>query len=577
MSLLRIIDNPINDIALVTVLRSMIGGFSDNELIKIRIENRNKTFYEAMCEYADIEEAEETLKNKIKDFLNKISKLRHEKEYLPLDEFIWRIYLDTGYYNFVSLMPNGILRASNLKLLFEKAKQYESTSFRGLYNFINFIDKIRLSSKDMSGAKLIGENEDVIRIMSIHKSKGLEFPIVFLCGTGKRFNIQDLNTNAILLDSDIGLGPKYINYEKGITYSTLAREAIKYKIKNESISEEMRILYVALTRAKEKLIITGIDIDYNKSISKKEELLNIYKSEKNEKKINKNIIQNYLTYLDWIELVYLNSREKLNENICLNVYKKEEVLKQLAKEEKEKEINIEEKLSEIEHEHEAEIKEKLEWKYGYKSSNSIQTKSSVSKIKNMKMDLNEEEHIYEYNTPEFLKEQKGLTGAEKGTLMHLCLQNLDEKLNYDIEKIEELMDSLKKRHVISEKQREAVNIEKIYQFTKTNIWEEMQNAKEVQKERPFYINIQAKEIYGEDIDDEILVQGIIDLYYITEKDELILVDYKTDRVKNKEELIQKYEMQLKIYKDALEKSLNREVNKIYIYSTYLSKEIQINL
>lgn len=227
MSLLKIIDNPINDIALVTVLRSMIGGFTDNELIQIRIENKNKTFYEAMCEYGkDIEKITNEsvaaisdrhsdniaydidLKTKIQDFLNKIQALRSEKEYMPLDEFIWKIYIDTGYYNYVSLMPNGTLRVANLKILFEKAKEYEKTSFKGLYNFISFIDKLRLSNKDMSGAKLIGENDDVIRIMSIHKSKGLEFPVVFLSGTGKRFNVQDLNTNPILMHQDIGIRTK---------------------------------------------------------------------------------------------------------------------------------------------------------------------------------------------------------------------------------------------------------------------------------------------------------------------------------------------------------------------------------
>ena len=205
MSLLKIIDNPINDIALVTVLRSMIGGFNDNELIEIRIKNTTKSFYESMCDYINKESGDKKLKNKIQTFFNKIENFRKNQEYMPLNEFIWKIYLDTGYYSYVSLMPNGVLRASNLKMLFEKAIQYEKTSFKGLYNFISFIDKLKLSSGDMSGAKIIGENEDVIRIMSIHKSKGLEFPVVFLCGTSKKFNMQDINNNAILLHQDLGL------------------------------------------------------------------------------------------------------------------------------------------------------------------------------------------------------------------------------------------------------------------------------------------------------------------------------------------------------------------------------------
>lgn len=183
----------------------MIGGFTDNELIEIRIKNDKQSYYTSMLNYKEKEDANKELKKKIEDFINKIEKLKKEQEYMPLNEFIWKIYTDTGYYNYASLMPNGVLRAQNLKLLFEKAKQYEKTSFKGLYNFISFIDKLNRSSNDMSGAKLIGENEDVIRIMSIHKSKGLEFPVVFLCGTSKKFNQRDINQSPILMHQDLGL------------------------------------------------------------------------------------------------------------------------------------------------------------------------------------------------------------------------------------------------------------------------------------------------------------------------------------------------------------------------------------
>ena len=573
MSMLKIIDNPINDIALITVLRSTIGNFSDNELIQIRIEDKKDTFYEAMCKYKELESADEKLKNKINKFLEEIEEFRSCKEYMPLDEFIWKIYIDTGYYNYVSLMPNGLLRIANLKMLFEKAKQYEKTSFKGLYNFISFIDKLKLSNKDMSGAKLIGENEDVIRIMSIHKSKGLEFPVVFLCGTGKNFNVQDLNNNAILLHQDIGIGPKYVNYMEGITYNTLAREAIKYKSKIEMLSEEMRILYVALTRAKEKLIITGIEKDYRKSIEKKEELLDTYKIIEENSKINKNIVQKYLSYLDWIELIYLNSAKRLENMLILKTYKKKELLKSLKDKPKE-EIDFKEKIDKLDVKIEKELKEKLEWEYSKNKANNIITKSSVTQIKNMKLDLDENK-THEYKTPEFLKEEKELTPSEKGTLMHLILQKLDENVDYDIEKIEELIVKLQNKNIITQKEKEAVNKNDVYKFTNSNIWKEMKNAKEIQKERPFYINIPASEIYDEDIEEEILVQGIIDLYYITKDNRLVLVDYKTDRVNEEKELIDKYKIQLSIYKRALEKALNRKVDNIYLYSVYLGKEVEI--
>lgn len=404
MSVLKIIDNPINDIALVTVLRSMIGGFNDNELIEIRALNTNKSFYEAMCDYINRENGDNLLQNKVKTFLDKLDTFRQEQEYLPLNEFIWKLYLDTGYYSYVSLMPNGILRASNLKILFEKAKQYEKTSFKGLYNFISFIDKLKLSSGDMSGAKLIGENENVVRIMSIHKSKGLEFPVVFLSGTSKKFNMQDLNNNAILLHQDLGLGPKYINYDEGEVYNTVAKEAIKIKARKEAISEEMRVLYVALTRAKEKLIITGMEKDYKKSIIKKEELLNTYKEVDNNHNINKNITQKYKSYLDWIELVYLKRKSELKDILELKEYKKQDILKDLLKQEVVEEVDLQDRLEKVDNNHLQVIKKLLEWEYKYNISNNILTKTSVTRIKNMKMNLEEVSH--EYRVPEFLKENK---------------------------------------------------------------------------------------------------------------------------------------------------------------------------
>ena len=188
-------------------------------------------------------------------------------------------------------MPNGNLRQANLKMLFERAKKYETASFKGLYNFINFIEKLKINSGDLSSAKIIGENDDVIRIMSIHKSKGLEFPIVFLVNANKQFNEQDIRKNPVLLHQDLGIGAKYINYNAQVQYDTLTREAIKNVIRNENISEEMRILYVALTRAKEKLIITGISKDYSKQLEDIEQQKNIY-SRKNGK-INPILVKKY--------------------------------------------------------------------------------------------------------------------------------------------------------------------------------------------------------------------------------------------------------------------------------------------
>ena len=297
IALLKIIDNPIQDIPLVTILRSCIGGFSDNDLIEIRLTDKKCSFYEAMLKSRT--RVNDKIKQKISKLLDRLDKWRKDVEHLSLEEFIWQIYIDTGYYHYVSLMPNGALRQANLKILFEKAREFESTNFNGLFQFINFIDKLRNSGGDLSSAKLIGENENVVRIMSIHKSKGLEFPIVFLCNMGKKFNMKDLNDN-IILHQDLGLGPKYIDMENRMEYNTLAKEAIKIKAKKEIISEEERVLYVALTRAKEKLIITATSKDVKKELKDKEDILKTYNNE-----VKSNIVERYKSYLDWIELIYI--------------------------------------------------------------------------------------------------------------------------------------------------------------------------------------------------------------------------------------------------------------------------------
>ena len=574
MSCLKIIDNPMQDIPLVTVMRSMIGGFTDNDLIEIRLADKYENFYESIVK-ARIQVNEE-LRNKIDSFLELINNWREASEFLALDELIWKIYMDTGYYNYVGLMQNGKLRQANLKMLFERAKQYESASFKGVFNFINFIDKLKLRNNDLGAAKIIGENENVIRIMSIHKSKGLEFPVVFLSSTGKNFNLKDLREK-ILIHQEIGFGPNYENSELKIEYPTLAKEAIKMVSKRESISEEMRVLYVALTRAKEKLIITGIEKDLQKSIESKEKELQIYENEDNSK-INSKILENYKSYLDWIELVYLKNKIRNSDIFEFNVISKAEILNQTVESEAERKDVLKDIANKkVSKENMEKIKNILEWEYKYKDSTEMPSELSVSKIKELSKDKTEEKIGITLKKPNFLIEKTELTPAEKGTIMHLCLQKLNYKEDYNLEKLKNMVNNLVKQEIILPKEAESVNYNKILAFLSSNIWKEMQTAKVVEQEKAFYLNLKANEIYQNNAEDEILVQGIIDLYYITNNDELVLVDYKTDYVEknNEQSLEDKYNIQLEIYKKALEESLNRKVDKVYIYSTWLNKEIEI--
>ena len=580
MSLLKIIDNPIQDIPLVTVLRSHIGNFTDDELVEIRLADKYDNFYQAM-QKSKIN-VNKQLREKIDHFFTNLEMWRKDKEYLALDEFIWKLYTDTKYYTYVGLMPNGDVRQANLKMLFERAKQYETASFKGLYNFINFIEKLHLGSGDLGAAKLIGENDNVVRIMSIHKSKGLEFPVVFLSATGKQFNLMDLNQN-ILLHQELGIGVKYIDYERQVQYDTLTKEAIRNKILTETLSEEMRILYVALTRAKEKLYITGLKKDYNKEIENMQNQVNRYP--KTDNKINYILLKKYKKYLDWILLVYLYEKEKTNNLLTVNVLYKKEILKAMVRIEDDK-IDIREILEQakIENETMQQLDKILEYQYRYSISTKIPTMTSVTKIKQMKEkkdnnNENSEEETKTFHKPNFLRtdEKETLTNAQKGTLVHLCMQRLDENIEYDLDKIKACIAQLVQRKIITEVEERNINPYKILEFTKSNIWKQLKQAKKVYRERPFFIHIPAKEIYNEDIEDKLLVQGIIDLYYINQQDEIILVDYKTDYVEKgkEEELIEKYKEQLNMYKRALEETLKQKVSKVYIYSVYLGKEIEI--
>lgn len=382
---------------------------------------------------------------------------------------------------------------------------------------------------------------------------------MFLSGAGKQFNMQDLNEQ-ILLDQDMGFGPKYINFERKIEYNTIAKEAIKIKSKTELLSEEMRLLYVALTRAKEKTIITGVEKDLKKTLENKQKELDMYADTQ---KIPLNLVKKSKTYLDWLEYVYLFNKEKniieFNKIVLENEKTKEE-----NDNKKEKEIDV---IKDISEEQKEEVNKKLTWKYKYIESTKIEGKTSVSAIAK-----DSEKNIQIVEKPKFMQNIETLNKAEIGTLMHLILQKLDFRENYNEKTLNDLIQKLIYLNIITEKQSQYIDKKRILEFTKTELFKEIQNAKEIYKEQPFHMSI-----IDENTKERILIQGIIDLYYINQNNEIVLVDYKTDYVEknNEQELIEKYRHQLKIYKKAIEEALNKNVEKVYIYSVYLNKEILV--
>ncbi len=583
LSLLNVIDNPLQDIQLITAMRSPIGGFNDNDLVDIRLFDRENNFYYALqkayvelnpadINHKDLDLIEVRLFEKIRDFLNLIDDLRKKEKVMPLDELIWYIYVKTGYYHYVRMMPNGKIRQANLRKLFEKAKEYESISFKGLFNFITFIERVASKPKNTIGAaKIIGENEDVVRIMSIHKSKGLEFPVVFLCGVGKQFNLTDLS-NKVILNQDLGLGVDFIN--EYTRYPTLAKEAINIKARNEMVSEEMRLLYVALTRAKEKLLIIGSDKKAEEKYNKKgEEIKKFFGFNKHEK-LSSKIVSKYARYIDWIELVN-QATDKLN--LKINFVSREDIERPASDEDINK-IDLRKLEVNLDKAKYQQIDELLKWEYKDKVRIDLQSKTSVTALKNSNLkfedsevvlldSLNDEQESFNENTFQTFDELKidkeeELTSAHKGTLIHKALEKIeDEDIERLIEKLK--LKEFEKEYLIKDKKI-------IENYIESDLFKALKEAKEIHKETPFYMNIDY-----EGTGEKILIQGVIDLYYIDKDGDLILVDYKTDHNVDEKVLKERYSNQLNMYKIAIEKSTHRKVAQKVIYSTYLNKLVEI--
>ncbi len=603
MSLLKIIDNPMQDVPMISVLRSPLVGFTAEELGDIRLLNKEKYFYEIISDVSeDAYEVNEELKYKCKMFINNLKKWRKKSIYTPIDEFIWYLYMDTAYYGYVGAMPNGKLRQANLKILFQRAKQFEQTSFKGLFNFINFINKLRNSSGDMGSAKVLGENEDVVRIMSIHKSKGLEFPVVFTSGFGKQFNLMDLN-KSILYHDDLGLGPDYVDLERRNSYSTLAKEAIKKKILFETLSEEMRILYVAFTRAKEKLIITGATRDLEKSISRWMSAASI-----DDEIVPPSEVLKGKSYLDWIGMAICKHRDGENlrnyigstNSLIVNdfstwkikMWSKNDLT--VEKDEVAVDENSEDEL--FIHSHvnyiDKEIRRRLDYEYKYSLASGLPSNVSVSDLKRSLYE-NEDDDVLTVNIfkdkevikPKFLQEKKGLSASERGTAVHFIMQKLNLEKVHTRDEIKEQINEMKNNNLLSEDEVKAVDKINFLGFFRSNLGKRMLTAynenRLVKRELPFYTEISSlnidstlpEKLYGKE---NVRLQGIIDCIF-EEEDGIVLLDYKTDYVVEgmEEEIIEKYRVQLKYYKDAVEKITGKKVKESYLYLFGLGKEVII--
>lgn len=580
MALLKIIDNPLQDIPLLASLRSPVFSFSEEDLVEVRKVSDKEFLFNNMRSGEDFSV---DLKDKVTAFLSRLENYRRISKYMKLDEFIWYLYTDTSYLDYVGAMPDGIERQANLRILFQRAKQFEDTTLKGLFNFIRFIDKLKRTTGDIGAAKILGENENLVRIMSIHKSKGLEFPVVFLVNASKRFNRMDLN-KPIILHENLGFGPNFIDLDRGLTNTTLIKEVIKKKINLESVSEEMRVLYVALTRAKEKLIITGQVKDMEKSLKKWTEL-----SSGDHLKVIESKVLKSNGYLDWIMSVLLKHRDfsesrtdgriyNLGEDVAvrLKIRSKSGILEDLNQEERKASGLF--TLDTIKDDESAfEVNQRLSFKYAFDDETRRSSKISVTELKRL-ANHRETEDITETllkeegtMRPDFLMKRVGLTAAEKGTAFHKVMQYLDFS-RVTLDEIIADIQSMVDRELISNEEAVSVNPMSIKSLLESLLGQRMRWAEahgKLKREVKFLMNMDQSEV---------MVIGVIDCYF-EEEDKLVLLDYKTDYVVGEDYtdvLVGRYREQLRYYRDALESITGCETGETYIYSVQNAREIRIS-
>ncbi len=649
LSMLRLLDNPRQDIPMAAVLRSPMAGLTDEELAVLRLEDGSVPFHEAVLELAEglyeedgqkeISDSEEdqkqgrnadgktenhieiTAHRKLLKFYKKYKQLRQLVPDTPIHELIEIILRETGYGHYVAAMPAGNRRTANLNMLLEKAAAYEKTSYKGLFHFVRYIDELQKYDVDFGEADMVGENEDVVRIMSIHKSKGLEFPIVIVSGMGKNFNKQDTRSKMVL-HPELGIGLDYMDGKKRIKSPTIAKKAIAKQIDLENLGEELRVLYVALTRAKEKLILTG-------TLKDAPEKLEFFRQQANLSKAADRPLS-YLTregasgYLDWILPAVLSYGDKYPVRI---VEAAELVLDEVENQLEQNE-DLTERIGEIkaaDPQLVGQLKQRFSQRYPYQVDVLRKNKYSVSELKHRAMrerfEAEQEETVPAFleepvtpTIPLFIQREESVEqetpnrGALRGTAVHRVMECYD----FASEKsAHEQMEAMEKEEKITADMRALVKEQIVADFVSSETGRRMALAQcggALYREKPFVMGFTEEELenYGfgvgsntdscENIyektdsdqekeeqkkvrheEDLTLIQGIIDVFWI-EKDGIVLLDYKTDRVQQAKELIDRYATQLKLYADALERvfaARKLKVKEILIYSFSLEQLITL--
>ncbi|ASN06556.1 helicase-exonuclease AddAB subunit AddA [Virgibacillus necropolis] len=606
LSFLKVIDNPRQDIPLASILHSPIVGLNEEELASIRLADKKSGYYDALLAYS--KQHTNKLADKATNFLHLLKMFRIASKQGALSELIWQIYRETGYYDFVGGMPGGRQRQANLRALYDRARGYETTSFRGLFRFLRFIERMEERGEDLGAARALSEQEDVIRIMTIHKSKGLEFPVVILGGMDKQFNMQDLKQR-YLLHKDLGLASKYIDPVKRITYPTLLYYAFQKEKQRELLAEEMRVLYVALTRAKEKLVMVGNVASFEKKQKKWEKIL-----DHPEWVMPTHFRIEAKSYLDWVgpALIRHHSSEILrvedvnevtNNEVKMDPSKWDisivhgSELANLEDVATEEDINLKENIQKWEPmdlrnaDLDNQIDEKLSYEYPFTQAATSRAKQTVTEIKRQR-ELKDEYSADQLvqtsrapivKRPLFMQKGKTITAAEKGTAMHTVMQHLPLTKEWTALEVKKFADRLVDKEILTADEAEIIDAKVIEKFFKNEIGQKMLQEPNVHREVPFSLSLSAKEVYASwtsDVDEQVLVQGVIDCV-IPVEDGVMILDYKTDAIerevtdKVKEQLTNRYKTQMELYRQAIERIWKKPVTNVYLY--YFSKELLVEV
>ena len=603
---LKVIDNPMQDIPLFGIMTSIFGGFSDEEMAEIKAFGNENGVTEQLYDVVKLYslQKDDEIGKKARVFLEMLNGYRRKARFMPIRELLQQLFIQFNYVAVVSAMHGGEQRRANVELLLQKAAAYEKTSYFGAFHFVRYLQQIMKKEIDYGEADILDENANVVRIMSIHKSKGLEFPICFVASLGKKVNFTDIR-QILVTDSDLGVGTDCVDYEERLRSKTLSKNIIVQKQLMDSLAEEIRVLYVAFTRAREKLILSGVVNDIEKKLSSL-----VKYAYKVKRKLTLQELSSVSTTLEYV-LMALADSEQMKEvfeehdiSIDVPTYERKYstdieihciysgTLENIKAEELFKKnydrVTFENEAFAFANKQEVnEVLQRLCKNYEHKELEKLYTKTTVSELKKASYPVDEDaKPMFEVDTekvtlPKFMRGEEKVLGTTRGTAFHKVMEvfpfeSLDIKEKVTAELVMEIMNEQVECGKLPEEYVPLVSVKKVMNFLNTNLAKRMVvAAKEgkLYKEQPFVYGIKANRLNKEFPDTEtVLIQGIIDVYF-EEDDAVVLMDYKTDKIESEESLIGRYQIQLDYYAEVLEKLLSKPVKDIVIYSFYLEKEI----